>query len=307
MRMKSFFQVVLWNNAFILLLLFSFFSYPTSVRADDIRTAKRIYIEGMRFYNQKRYAEAAVQLALADHLLPKTKRYQRAHQKLSYYLGVCYYQTKKWRKAEHFLKRYLSHQPRQAEKETNAKRLLIEVQKQIAALPKEKPKVKVKVKVITKSKVKVKTKIVKVVKVKIVKVKEKVPKAYWQPFPFIVAGVGLLTLATGGVVGAFFQGKLKERDDSYNNLLANAPKDLPPPAKNITLLHQQAQTLATTANVLFIAGGAITLIGGVLILTIGKVQPKLPPKTHSPKIPKSTLFNAKNSHFYRKNLPLFVR
>ena len=126
-------------------------------------------------------------------------------------------------------------------------------------------------KVITKSKIKIKTKIVKVVKVKIVKVKEKSQIRPWRASPFIVTGIGALVIVAGVIMGGLSKGKMTERDTMYADLVKRSD-NVTPPAKDVTQLHNTAETFAMTANTLFISGGVITTVGAILILTVGRAS-----------------------------------
>jgi tetratricopeptide (TPR) repeat protein len=80
-----------------------------------------------------------------------------------------------------------------------------------------------------------------------------VPPRAPSPLPWIVAGVGALGVGAGAVLGVMSQGK---RDDAED-------PDAAPNGQAAAELVDDAETLATGANVAFIAGGAV-LLGGVV-------------------------------------------
>lgn len=245
--------------------------------SSDTRTARRIYIEGMRFYNKKRYEEAKVQLALAKRLLPKTKRYTKAHEKLSYYLGRCHFALKEYEAAKRHLQSFLQSKSTDEEKRSNATKLLKEAK---AALEKaNKPKVIV---------VPNTTKPDKRVTVVVIPKDEggATQKAGpWRVWPFLIAGVGVLAAGAGGLMGFLSMNAQQSRDQKYEELKGTASGTATPPAQEVTQLHSQAQTFALTANALYIGGGVIAATGIVLILTVGR-GPAPATKTSQARLPR---------------------
>jgi len=84
--------------------------------------------------------------------------------------------------------------------------------------------------------------------------------------------VGLAALAGGGVTGGLSLYNTNKRDQVHAALI----EDTEPHAYEVGWLDQQARLLAMTANILYIAGGAITATGLILVLTVGRAPPPPP-------------------------------
>ncbi|MCB9638702.1 MAG: hypothetical protein H6727_07325 [Myxococcales bacterium] len=222
----------------------------------EFPTARRIYVEGMRFYNAKRYREASIQLALAFNLItqdPKLspERKERARQRLRYFLGKSYIKSDQHEKAQPLLEDYIrlgSTTPSLKGPEERVKEvqdMLALARKVIASRPK----------------------------------KPKKPKTgALRPAPFIVLGLGVTAVIVGGVMGFLASNTATSRDARYQEIAPEGQFNLnePPNAKEINTLHSQADTYAITANILYIAGGVVAATGIILAITIGRAPPTVP-------------------------------
>ncbi|MEJ7729413.1 MAG: tetratricopeptide repeat protein [Polyangiaceae bacterium] len=97
-----------------------------------------------------------------------------------------------------------------------------------------------------------------------------------SPLPWIVAGVGALGIGAGAVLGVMSQGKRDDAEDPAEAPSGQAAADLV----------GDAETLATGANVAFIAGGAV-LLGGVvwgIVDVVGSASPAQAGRAPAPRV-----------------------
>ena len=252
--------------SFLLTLLGSMI--PAAHAQDDRQeydTARRIYVEGMRFYNDKRYQEASIQLALAYGLLEKDKRLtpqrkEQARQRLRYYLGKSYFKSDQHEKALPMMEDY------------------IRLSKTVSDLKQDDQRVKEIEGYLPTSRAAV-AKILAERKAREDAAKRAAaPVATTRPLrpaPFIVLGVGVAALVAAGVIGFLASSQATTRDERFQTVAPDGRFNLadPPNAQEITSLHQQADTFAITANILYIAGGVITATGIILAITLGRGDP----------------------------------
>ncbi len=246
---------------------------------EQIEIIKKVYIVGARFFFQKRYREAAIQFELAYKLLSeavsrgdRSPKILKALQKLRYFLGVCYYNTKEYFKAEKYLKEYLNNSPITKEsRRKKAQKMLAEVERELQIIrEKKKRELELKKK---REKEKQKEKVKIIIKQPPPK---KGPKYTIRAWPFVILGLGAATLATGGVISALIPPKEEELLEDYNKLKEGNPS---PPAKTIAEKYNSIHQLALTANGLFIGGGVVTGTG--IILSILFAKQKISPKENS--------------------------
>ena len=162
-------------------------SQPTK----EAQTARRIYIEGARFLQQKRYEEASVQFSLAYRLLSRQYRNGKtslagALRKLRYFLGLCYFKMKKFKKSRRFLRMFLRSKGVSGPRSLRAQRMLAESERRIALMPKPKPRPR-----IVKPPPRPRT--------IIIEKRVGPPKMRWRATPFVILGLGVVTLAAAGV------------------------------------------------------------------------------------------------------------
>ncbi len=247
-------------------------------KTQETQTARRIYIEGARFLQQKRYEEASVQFHLAYRLLSKERnpRVQGALRKLRYFLGLCYFKLKKYENAKKYLALFVrTTTSKGSSRYLRAQKMLAVAKAQIALRPRRRPPSRV----VRRPPPRPRVIIIK----KIIKKTVIAPTRPWRAWPFVVMGIGALGLAAGGVVGAMTNNAVKERDDTHQNLLdASDPFSTP-----VAALHHKAETLALTTNALFIGGGVVTALGVILIFTSGRGPAKLSPPTKAKSLGKS--------------------
>jgi tetratricopeptide (TPR) repeat protein len=225
---------------------------------DETQRVQRIYVEGMRFFQHDRYEEAAVQFELAYRLLerslkkdPTNKRYLSGLQRLRYFLGVCFYKQKQYKKVRDFLAHYLENEggvPKSS-RQKRAAEMLADAEKQIALQERDKPPQK---------------------RADPVPIPQPPytppPPRAWRPIPFVVAGLGLAALLAGGIVGGLSLDQVQQRDQAHLKLLETND----PSSTAVARLHHQAANMALTSNILYIAGGTITITGIILIITAGR-------------------------------------
>lgn len=273
-------------------------SFSSTLHANDseFTRVRRIYIEGARFMQEKRYQDAIPMLGQAYRLLSRSvkkgsqnKRVLRAHHKLRYFLGVCHYQVgsqkhkgtalrQKAIKRKHFetsvplLQAFLQKSKSDTRRRKSAKMLAVmTLWLQKNPKPKERPKVIKKI---------------------IIK-KVTAPKSRpLHPVPFIVMGVGIATALGGLATALVAMNHVSERDNVYKTLDESGSKE--PFAGKVSQLHRQAETFATTSYVLWAVGGGITAVGAVLLFVMRPAQSKIPPtprktKTKNQLLPHQTL------------------
>lgn len=249
-------------------------SWAWAEKTQETQTARRIYIEGARFMQQKRYEEAAVQFRLAYRLLSKENnpKLRRALIKLRYFLGFCYFKLKKYKNAKKFLAQYLqTTATKSGPRYLRAQQMRVESIRRVAMMPRRvrKPPSRPKVVVVEK----------KVIK----KVVVKAPKRPWRAWPFVVMGIGVATIVAGSVTGGLTNGAVAERDQTHQSLL-----DASDPFSNtVAQLHKKAEMFALTTNALLIGGGVVTALGVILIFTSGRGAAKLPPPTNPKNLSKN--------------------
>jgi len=236
--------------------------------AVKIKTTKGLYFEGAKFFQNKDYASAAERFDMVYKLLPKKKRFNKARNRLSYFRGVCYYHTKKWRKAKKQLDLFLNNNPKKdtekdKEKIQQAVDLRDKLKAIISTLPPEKRK-------------QPKTKVI--IKEKIIKVPTK-PTTSIRALPLVVLGLGVAVIAGGVVTGTMTASQETQRKKLHQEQAGTAQ----PESKEIAALYRSSQNLAMTTNILYIAGGAVTATGLVLVLALGLTKTNAPPPIKSTK------------------------
>lgn len=263
------------NNVAVQVFLFwmgvgAFFSSPMQTvfaqGEQESQVARRIYIEGARFLQQKRYEEASVQFQLAYRLLSKEyeennrpARLLGALQKLQYFLGLCYSQLKKYDDAKTYLTLFLQ-SSEQGERREKAQRMLAEAERQIALRPRPRPRPRIDAPPPRPQTI-------------IIEKPVGPPPMRWRPAPFIIMGLGVATLAVAGVMGALSNGAVQERDNKHKNLLDSSDPFSTPVAD----IHRKAETFAVVTNSLWIAGGVISATGLVLVFAVGRTPVTVPP------------------------------
>lgn len=245
---------------------------------DEFTRVRRIYIEGARFMQEKRYSDAIPMLAQAYKLLNRAvergstnKRTLRATKKLRYFLGFCHYQvgkrtassTKKedkattrghYKKLVPLLTQYIK-EGKSIKRRQRSLSILGEVTQWLRKNPPP-PRPKPRVIVINKT-------------------KPKAPPP--SPVPFVIMGAGVLIAAGGLVTALLAMDNLSQRDKLYQTLLQSSE----PTGKEVANLHRSAETLATTSYVLWAVGGAVAVVGAILI-------PVMQPKPKAPTPPKQS-------------------
>jgi len=290
MAMESTFgMVVMRKNVLIRCCMFVFVGLgglwlsPQRAQADDeFNRVRRIYIEGARFMQEKRYADAVPMLGQAYTMLSravkkgsKNKRSLRALRKLRYFLGYSHYQVgatkakskdkddkaftrKHFSKAVPLLERYAKEGKSAKRRKESAKLLLL-----AKAWLKKNPKP------------------IKKVKPKIIVVGSK--KGRIRAWPFIILGVGVLTAGAGAVTAGVTLGTVGQRDELHSTLEAARETGTDTASGEVARLHRQAESMATVTYVLWGVGGAITAVGVLLAATMGRAPPpKTPPTTPAP-------------------------
>ncbi|MCK6509650.1 hypothetical protein L6R29_06765 [Myxococcota bacterium] len=262
MRSVFFLRSPVFFLGLVFLGTISFARHATAQDQTEFPTARRIYVEGMRFYNAQRYKEASIQLALAYGLIaqdPKLtpERKALALQRLRYFLGKSYVKSDQHEKAQPLLEEYLRAGTQSAalrgpeERVKEVEGMLVLARKVIASRPK----------------------------------KPVIPKeGPLRPLPFVVLGLGVAAVIAGGVVGFLASSTASARDARHQEIAPNGQFNLnnPPNAKEINTLHSQADTYAITANILYIAGGVVAATGVILAITIGRAPaPTAPPNSKS--------------------------
>lgn len=272
-RMDKKISKILWDCArwgFFVCLGLSGYPQPVLAQTEqESQVARRIYIEGARFLQQKRYEEASVQFQLAYRLL--SKEYQENNQptrllgalhKLQYFLGLCYFQLKNYKQAKKYLRLFLRSSSEEGERKVRAQQMLVESEKQIALMPQPRPRPRV-------------TEPPPPPRTIVIEKRVGPPPMRWRPTPFVIMGLGIATLAVAGVMGALSNGAVQERDSKYKNLLdTNEPFSTP-----VADIHRKAETFAAVTNSLWIAGGVISATGVVLLFTVGRTPVEPPPPT----------------------------
>ncbi len=262
MRFVFFLRYPVFLLGFLLLGTIFFARHAAAQDQTEFPTARRIYVEGMRFYNAQRYKEASIQLALAYGLIaqdPKLtpERKALALQRLRYFLGKSYVKSDQHEKAQPLLEEYLRAGTQSAalrgpdERVKEVEGMLVLARKVIASRPK----------------------------------KPVIPKeGPLRPVPFVILGLGVAAVIAGGVVGFLASSTASARDARHQEIAPNGQFNLntPPNAKEINALHNQADTYAITANILYIAGGVVAATGVILAITIGRAPvPTAPPDSKS--------------------------
>lgn len=233
-----------------------------SQKTQEAQTARRIYIEGARFLQQKRYEEASVQFRLAYRLLSKeykqgNRSFAGALRKLRYFLGLCYFKMKKYDEAKKFLDRFLETETRRTgPRYLRAQKMRAEVVRQLALRPRPRPRPRPRRE--AKPPPRPRTIILE----------KGPPQIRWRATPFVVMGLGVAALIAGGVTAALTNGAVQERDDTYQKLLDVTETD--PFSTPVAQAHHKAETLAITTNALFIGGGTLTGLGLILVFTVGR-------------------------------------
>ncbi len=263
---------------FFLSLLLGTLSFAQNAVAQDqteFPTARRIYVEGMRFYNAQRYKEASIQLALAYGLIAQDPKLTPARkalalQRLRYFLGKSYVKSDQHEKAQPLLEEYLRAGTQSAalrgpeERVKEVETMLILARKVIASRPK----------------------------------KPVIPKeGPLRPAPFVILGLGVAAVIAGGIMGFLASNTASARDARHQEIAPEGQFNLnnPPSAKEINTLHSQADTYAITANILYIAGGVVAATGIVLAITIGRAPAPTAPSNN--KGPGQTLFSSAGGAF----------
>ncbi len=243
-----------------------------SQSTNEAQTARRIYIEGARFLQQKRYEEASVQFRLAYKLLSRQYRNGKtslagALRKLRYFLGLCYFKMKAHKKARRFLRLYLRTKGVRGPRSLRAQRMLAETERQIALLPKPRPRPRV---------------VKPPPRPRTIIIEKRVgpPQMRWRAAPFVILGLGVATLAAAGALGFVTNNTVGERDSLHQNLLDASE----PFSTSVADAHRRAETFALVTNSLWIAGGVLSATGVILIFTVGRtpVEPAKTTKTIQP-------------------------
>ncbi|MEM1007810.1 MAG: hypothetical protein AAGJ35_02285, partial [Myxococcota bacterium] len=96
------------------------------------------------------------------------------------------------------------------------------------------------------------------------------PRNRIHPLGIVLLSVGLLSVGGGLLLGVWTQQKTAERDQLYQNSLSIQDMDTqnPPDSRPVQTLHQEAETLAIVANSLYISGGALSVSGILLMITL---------------------------------------
>lgn len=267
------------SHVFLFGLVTLCLTWPTDSAAQDkgdeeFNRVRRIYIEGARFMQERRYADAAPMLRQAYTMLgrsitrgSKNKRVLRAHAKLRYFLGFSLYQVGKTKKESqqkedkaftrrHFkeavplLQTFIRHTKSDKRRQKSAKILAImTIWLQKNPPPKIKPK--------------------------IIKVAKQPKTRPIHPAGFVVLGVGVLTAGAGLATALLALNNVDQRDKIWQELQGATE----PAANKVTSFHNQAETMATTSYILWGVGGGVAIAGVILIATLRSAPPKPPTNT----------------------------
>jgi len=220
----------------------------------NIKITKGLFYEGMKLYQKDEFSSAIQHFQVVHKVLPKTARYDEPRVMLQFFMGICYYHTKDWHRSKEHLERFLK-------ANLSTKRAIQFRKKHFKEARLTLTKVKVVLSTLPTTRVRVPAPAVQP------------PKTTMRAWPIVLTGIGVAALVGGIVTGTMAASQEELRKKAYQNELVKAQ----PSSREIAELHNRSQTFAATTNALYIAGGAITVTGLVLILTLG-TQKTLPPR-----------------------------
>lgn len=243
--------------AFALLLLVGWGN--SLVWARDINRAVNAYKQGYSLFFQQKYSLSLQYFLLSYRSLPKRKRYNKTRAQLNYFIGMCHFHTGSKRDAYAHLNAYLTateskQKARDGNQFDKAKRITIKLQREFQLGQVHVPPVRRRtIQPPNRRQVSV--------------IKRRPPPTITPKRPhvggWVIAGIGLAALATAIVVGIAAQQTM----DGANATFEQQKTTARPQANEVTPQAQSALTQSTVANALYIAGGTLTGLGAILLLT----------------------------------------
>lgn len=250
---------------------------PLAAKA-DVQEAVEAYKKGYAFFFANRFEEALPLFLRFQTLLPKEKRYRRAHAEVKYYIGISHYQRKAYLPAKRSLEEYLQDGFRKKDKDTSAKETLVAIQEIMrsaegsrtpppsddrAASPPPRitaerplpppPRLREDSKPPSRT----------VALQRLPPPPSSPPPTQAHPAAWIFLGVGLATLAGGLITGLLAQQKYQETTKTYQERLALGNLT----ASDVSQPFATAQDRGLIATALYAAGGGITAAGLIMIFT----------------------------------------
>jgi len=220
-------------------LFFSLLLHSPQVFASQVKDAIEHYKKGHNFFFKGNYLDALDHFRTAQKKLPKTKRYQKGHAFLLYYIGISYYKLKNPKRAKDHLQSYLLAPKRKPALVEKARTALVKINNLLLA--QEKSKVPTKRR----------------------SIRDAGDPSGTKPHiaGWIITGIGGAVLLGGGIAGLMAYSQAQEVEKRYSEQQRFQKLQ----AREISGPYQEAEQQGFIANMMFLSGGALLLTGTILL------------------------------------------
>jgi tetratricopeptide (TPR) repeat protein len=232
----------------------------------DVNRSVAAYKQGYTLFSKKMYKQAIPFFEEAQQYLPNIKRYDRTRAALDLLIGTCLYHLNQNQAAHQLLTRYLQSPHRQKSKIPEAEEMLKELRQRISP---DKQKV-------THPKTPLTQKDPPPAISGQHPLKPPPKPSRWNPHPtaWVIASIGLVTLASALITGIIAQQNMSSTVERYERLKTES---IQPLAQGISISAREAFLQSTVANILYISGGVLTSAGTIMLFTWQNTQSDPPP------------------------------